>query len=156
MLWNLQIHQNCSYTLTSILSVIFILKIVIVRLILLSNFIVENLKSLPVFCILWFWIKKQILNCMKHHTIIDTNNRWQSYIVINNKYRGQEINSLPTGRKVKLAIFFSMFLIILSRPLAKNVPELVRTLHTGCKQIISHMMGKKRRSKGMKEQTHLA
>lgn len=35
---------------------------------------------------------------------------------------------LPAGRKVKSAIFFSIFLIILSRPLAKNVPELVRTL----------------------------
>ena len=30
---------------------------------------------------------------------------------------------------MKSAIFFSMFLIILSRPLARNVPELVRTLN---------------------------
>lgn len=37
---------------------------------------------------------------------------------------------IPTGIKVKSAILFSMVLITLSRPLARNVPELVRTLCT--------------------------
>jgi len=31
--------------------------------------------------------------------------------------------------KLKSAIFFSIFLTILSRPLGRKVPELVRTLH---------------------------
>lgn len=35
---------------------------------------------------------------------------------------------VPTGMKVKSAILFSMSLMILSRPLLKNIPELVRTL----------------------------
>lgn len=35
---------------------------------------------------------------------------------------------IPAGMKVKSAILFSMFLIILSRPLLRNIPELVRTL----------------------------
>ena len=36
---------------------------------------------------------------------------------------------VPTGIKVKSAILFSIFLTILSRPLARKVPELVRTLN---------------------------
>lgn len=36
---------------------------------------------------------------------------------------------VPIGIKVKSAILFSMFLTILSRPLARNVPELVLTLN---------------------------
>lgn len=36
---------------------------------------------------------------------------------------------LPTGIKVKSEIRFSISLTILSRPLARKVPELVRTLH---------------------------
>lgn len=40
-----------------------------------------------------------------------------------------QLGLLPTGMKVKSAILFSMSLIVLSRPLARNVPELVRTLY---------------------------
>ena len=38
---------------------------------------------------------------------------------------------IPTGINVKSAIRFSMSLMILSRPLLKNIPELVRTLQKG-------------------------
>lgn len=36
---------------------------------------------------------------------------------------------LPTGMKVKSAILFSIVCTTLSRPLFRNIPELVRTLH---------------------------
>lgn len=41
----------------------------------------------------------------------------------------QLLHLLPTGMKVKSASLFSMSLIILSWPLLRNIPELVRTLH---------------------------
>lgn len=50
----------------------------------------------------------------KEHRIFRTNKKNQFVI--------------PTGIKAKSAILFSMFLMILSRPLFKNIPELVRTL----------------------------
>ena len=40
------------------------------------------------------------------------------------------LNYLPMGMNVKSAILFSMFLMILSCPLFRNIPELVRTLWT--------------------------
>lgn len=52
--------------------------------------------------------------------------------VIIGKFR----KSLPIGMNVKSAILFSMLLMILSCPLFRNIPELVRTLWTWhCKQI---------------------
>jgi hypothetical protein len=42
------------------------------------------------------------------------------------------LNFIPTGMKVKSAILFSTSLTILSRPLLRNIPELVRTLKKGC------------------------
>lgn len=39
------------------------------------------------------------------------------------------LSPIPIGKKVKSASLFSMSLTILSRPLAKNVPELVLTLN---------------------------
>jgi len=42
----------------------------------------------------------------------------------------QESGHIPTGMKVKSAILFSIALTILSCPLWRNMPELVRTLHT--------------------------
>jgi len=38
---------------------------------------------------------------------------------------------IPTGMKVKSAILLSIFWIILSCPLFRNIPELVRTLQEG-------------------------
>lgn len=40
----------------------------------------------------------------------------------------RKLNYIPAGMKVKSAILFSISLIVLSRPLGRNVPELVRTL----------------------------
>ena len=50
------------------------------------------------------------------------------------------LHHIPTGMKVKSAILFSMFLIILSWPLFKNAPELVRTLCTNSKVHTSEHM----------------
>lgn len=44
---------------------------------------------------------------------------------------------VPTGMKVKSAILFSMSLMILSRPLLKNIPELVRTLQIKMLSVLS-------------------
>ena len=38
------------------------------------------------------------------------------------------LNLIPTGMNVKSAILFSISLTILSCPLLRNIPELVRTL----------------------------
>lgn len=45
---------------------------------------------------------------------------------------------VPTGMKVKSAILFSIFWIVLSFPLFKNIPELVRTLQTGDTSRVMH------------------
>lgn len=45
------------------------------------------------------------------------------------KKREECLSHIPTGMKAKSAILFSMFWTILSRPLVRKVPELVRTLH---------------------------
>jgi hypothetical protein len=46
----IQIHENGCYPLAPILSVIFIKEVIIVRLIFLSNFIMENLKTFAMLC----------------------------------------------------------------------------------------------------------
>jgi hypothetical protein len=51
MLCHSQIHKNCSHALTPIFSVELIKEVVKMRLIFLSNFIVEYLKSFPVLCL---------------------------------------------------------------------------------------------------------
>lgn len=50
------------------------------------------------------------------------------YLVSNTTVSPKLLSHIPTGIKVKSAILCSMVLMILSRPLARNVPELVRTL----------------------------
>ena len=50
---HLQVHQHCCYTLTRINSTKRIHKVVIMRFILLSNFIMENIKGFTMLCILW-------------------------------------------------------------------------------------------------------
>ena len=46
------------------------------------------------------------------------------------KINSRRFDCIPTGIKVKSEILFSIVLMTLSRPLARNVPELVRTLWT--------------------------
>lgn len=48
----LQVHENCGYPLSPIPSVIFIHEVVVVRLVLLPNLIVQNLKTFPMLCML--------------------------------------------------------------------------------------------------------
>ena len=50
---------------------------------------------------------------------------------------------VPTGMNVKSAILFSIALMILSRPLGRNVPELVRTLKTTKNRPFKRLDGKK-------------
>jgi len=50
---HLQVHQHYCYTLTRIRSTKRIHKVVIMRFILLSDFIMENIKAFAILCILW-------------------------------------------------------------------------------------------------------
>jgi hypothetical protein len=47
-----QVHENCGYPLSPIPSVILIHEVVVMRLILLPNLIVQNLKTFPMLCML--------------------------------------------------------------------------------------------------------
>jgi hypothetical protein len=47
---HLQVHENSGYALTPIFGVIIFHKVVKVRLILLPNFVVENLKPFAMLC----------------------------------------------------------------------------------------------------------
>jgi hypothetical protein len=53
-----------------------------------------------------------------------------------NKWETKGRKNVPTGIKVTSDILFSIFLTILSYPIGRKVPELVRTLNTKekCKQ----------------------
>ena len=47
---NLQVHEESSHPLTAVLGVKFVLEVVKVGLILLTNIVVEDLQAFPVFC----------------------------------------------------------------------------------------------------------
>ena len=49
-------------------------------------------------------------------------------VVGRNREEGKRLKNVPTGMKEKSESLFSIVLTVLSRPLGKNVPELVRTL----------------------------
>lgn len=46
----IQVHENSSYPLTTILSVEFVVKIIKVRFVFLTSLIVEDLKAFAMFC----------------------------------------------------------------------------------------------------------
>ncbi|RDX67481.1 hypothetical protein CR513_53639, partial [Mucuna pruriens] len=57
----IEVHQHRCYPLTPTLSVKVVHKVVKMRLILLSNFIMKNLKSFTMLCILWDTVTQLII-----------------------------------------------------------------------------------------------
>lgn len=78
--------------------------------------------------------------------LISTRYSWSKLFHTINIWQNIFFNAIPTGIKEKLAILFSMLLIILSRPLLRNIPELVRTLQLSVYKLIQHL--KLRRQQG--------
>lgn len=73
-----------------------------------------------------FYDDKNLLTSLSKLFLVKAKQNALHYIkVINELFHSH----IPTGMKVKSAILFSMVRTTLSRPLAKKVPELVRTLY---------------------------
>lgn len=66
VLWvTLQVHEDSSNSLPSPFNVEFIYEIVMVRLIFLPYFVMENLKSFSIFCNYYFTLTPQGINSKK-------------------------------------------------------------------------------------------